>query len=228
MASIFCLGLLVLSTEACESEGMLRAYDGLGATVLRRFTVETQASQPAVLIGQTPAQVSGNNLLSPGSGAAATNYATAQQRIVQPGDWVEATMVTDVASSGTAHFGVSVLANPINVPGNERDFSVLFLTIDGTSTIAIDENGVFKTSVSGTSNSERIRIQFNGQNVLFYRNYTGPDTVPFYVSETDPRLPYKLSLVTQHDTHIDNVIISSTSAPSVARYVSRRLPLMLR
>lgn len=203
---ILSLTLILTSLfSGCQSTILADQFDQRLSFTRRAIRRAVVFTEPAQLVGKQPNQVSGNNLLNPGDGAAFAAFSV--QQIDSAGDSVEATLKATSATSGAASFAFAppAIAQTNNVAGDLKHLNVLFYQYNGTTTVAFNEDGVFKHSirVAGDPQSVQLRVEFTSNAANCYVNQE-----LVYTSKRTLQLPYKLALVAQTQAQIDNILFT--------------------
>lgn len=189
-----------------------------GNVLKRTMPVAAGGARPAILVDSSQIhadRISANNILANEGGAA---YATAF--LNQSGSFVEATLKAPdgfadmllVPASSVAVWNTTGLFDP-----TYRAF-LSFSNVGSPTGLTVVENGItqFTSGSLGSVNVARVRILISGTEVRYYWDYTGPGSVPFFISTRPPPLPLAAAFVAIGLTaSIENVIIANHKNPSV-------------
>jgi len=191
-----------------------------GNVLKRTMRVLPGGAQAAVLLPLAPqyAQtISRNSVNVEGTVLPAGNLTIAYpaQQIVNSGGWVEATLEITSTLPQAAYIDLR-LSNEIgfNTPPTIY-YSLRFANSFGTFEVYKEATLKYSATVAGTTLA-RIRIIAVGSEVRFYWDYTGPGSVPFYVSIEPLPLPLTPQITLIGPCKASNVFVGANADdPSV-------------
>lgn len=198
--------------------------------VLRTLRVDLLQGVPAVLIGTVhPEQVIGNSI-------SGESVAYTLQKLDKPGAFIEARLSTTAfANMGLieSHYGPQ--AGYAGLGESSSYKSILTFAPTGvTPGLSIAENASndappstvkFESGSLGAVTAVRIRIEIGDSGAKYYWDYTGPGSVPFYVSDYDTALPVVGYLTIVNSGTIDDVFVGAGSTPSTILSVDDQIEL---
>lgn len=191
------------------------------ASVLKRtMFVHNGGGRPAVLVDTSqdhPALISGNNILASGV-LTEEGQGYVHQPITGPGIWIEATLKP---STGATNLFIQdpLWTKDVGFASMSGLFRQLVSFFPSTLGLYIrDRTGayLFGPVSMGSVLVMRIRILIAGTEIRYYWDYTGPGSVPFYVSEIPPAFPLQAEVQCIGSTAaISNVTIGDLPQPSI-------------
>jgi hypothetical protein len=194
-----------------------------GSVLKRTMFVTNGGGRPAVLIDTSqdhPDLISGNNILASGV-ATEEGQGYAYQQITSPGTWVEATLSVTPTNGFTAIYlsDPSWITNPALASANgayRQRVSFSITTLPGIRVQNAAGTLLYNSGSLGSVQRVRIRGLISGTETRYYWDYTGPGSVPFYVSSVVPTFPLvaEVQCIGQ-SASIENVTIGDLPQPSI-------------
>lgn len=192
-----------------------------GNVLKRTIPVGSVVSNAAVLLGVIQPQcVDRNNLVAP----APPNIealAYTRQEFIGAGGWLEATLTAPANSFAALGLTEAHRKGLNRAATTTFDVEVLFSQVSAVFPgLTVREGGVVKYSsgLLGTVTSLRIRILISGTEIRYYWDYTGPGSVPFYISRIVPVFPLAGFVQLIDDAgglvKVGNTVVGSTYNPS--------------
>lgn len=199
-----------------------------GDVLKRTIPVSNGGGQAAVLLGAIFPQYVDRNNLNPPTTAEAQNLAYTHQEFQGSGAWVEATLHAPGISTATIGLTDPSRRGLIRAAGDVFDVFVQFEKFSGASNPGLSvfeitepltgiPVPVYNSGTLGSVTELRIRIQMSGTEIRYYWDYTGPGSVPFYVSRIVPPFPlvaYAQLTDQEQGSKIGNMNVGTTLAPS--------------
>lgn len=205
-----------------ETESYVIEIYTTGSVLKRTIPVSVGGGRAAILLDSSQDHadlISGNNILASGV-LTEEGAAFAAQALTGPGAWAEATLrsPTGYANIYLIPYETTPTWYSFLFPPDGFKHRVGFAQTVLPIGIELKEQNVVKYA-SGTLGAVaivRIRILISGTEIRYYWDYTGPGSVPFYISRIAPTFPLALGLECIGTTaSIENVLIANPTQPSV-------------